>query len=308
VEADVAQEWDGSAQHRPRPVAAPLVDGVAEPVSPNESAARSSGRNARRQGTQMVAAVAGGAGVAAVRVGWFLGRSGLRAARRVPVVDAVEQRAQRLRHAAAAQLLKLLEIPPGALPPAPGRDEHRPVTQDLSADLDPLRTAMTELLDRATDPDRARSRDYLFATLVNQLVPDEARILAQLATGGTYAVVDVVAKQLGRSPSRTVLSNVSTIGIAAGISVPANTPTYVTRLHTLGLIDIEPAGDAVDQLADQFDRLGANPDVRRARGEIDRSRGGSAKVVRQTLRLSSLGREFWTACAPSGTTLARRSG
>jgi hypothetical protein len=284
------------------------LDAVPAPVPPQPRAARGSARSGRQQGAHVVAAVAGGAGVAAVRVGQLLGRSGLRVARRVPVVDAVEQQAQRLRRTAAAQLVKLLEISPGNPPPAPRTEDYRLRTPDAGADLEPLRTAMTELLERSTDPDRTRSRDYLFATLVSQLVPDEARILAQLATGGTYAVVDVVAKQLGRSPSRTVLSNMSTVGAAAGLSAPANTPTYVTRLHSLGLVDIAPAGESADRIADQFDRLGADVDVRRARTEIERSRGGSAKVVRHTLRLSALGREFWSACAPSGSTLGRRSG
>jgi abortive infection alpha-like protein len=314
----VTESGDAAAQHRPRPTPAVADPAAGTPrelrspdvrpaarTAPVRSATRRTGRGRAglagltalprvdaQQSAQVIAA-AGGAVVTAARVGRLLGRSGWRIARQLPVVDAVEQQAHKLRHAAAAELLKLLELPQ-SYGSAPSAEEHRAMllVQDAGGDAEPLRTAMTELLERSTDPDRTRSREYLFGTLVSQLVPDEARILAQLAIGGTYAVVDVVAKQIGRSPSRT----------------PANTPTYVTRLHSLGLVDIDPAGDAVDQLADQFDRLAADPDVRRARSEIDKSRGGSAKVVRRALRLSALGREFWTACAPSGTALARRSG
>lgn len=251
-------------------------------------------------------ATAGSAIVTAARVGRLLGRSGWRIARQLPGVEAVEQQAQRLRHAAAAEVVRVLEIPQTFLGTA-NPDEQRALllVQNAADDREPLRSAMTELLDRSTDPDRTKSREYLFGTIVSQLVPDEARILATLATGGSFALVDVVAKQIGRSSTRTVLSNISTVGRAAGISTPANTPTYIARLRHFGLIEVAPAGD---DLADQFEELNKHPAVRRARGEAGSAKGGSSKLVRRTLRLSAFGQEFWTACAPSRTTLARRSG
>src|SRR5207253_4748762 len=63
---------------------------------------------------------------------------------------------------------------------------------------------------------------------------DEARILAALAEGKRFASVDVVAKHVGRSTTRTVLANASSVGAAANITPARNVPTYLTRLHGFG--------------------------------------------------------------------------
>jgi hypothetical protein len=179
------------------------------------------------------------------------------------------------------------------------------LVQNAGTDAAPLRTAMTELLERSADTSHAKSRDYLFGTIVSQLVPDEARILAALAAGDGFAVVDVVAKQVGRSTTRTLLSNASTIGKAAGISLPMNTPTYLTRLRGFGLIEFGRPGDG---LSAQFDVLTADPAVAAVRAAAERSKHGSTKLIRKSVTLSAFGAEFWAACAPDRTALARRPG
>jgi hypothetical protein len=163
---------------------------------------------------------------------------------------------------------------------------------------------MAELLERSTGADGTRSRDYLFGSIVSQLVPDEARILATLATGERFAVLDVVAK-VGRSTLRPVLSNASTLGRAAGLTEPGSVATYLDRLHGFGLIELSPAGDA--ELTAQFDAVLHDPVVVRAKAAADAGRH-TAKFVRKTAALSPLGREFWAASAPSSPAQDRRSG
>jgi Abortive infection alpha len=252
---------------------------------------------------QMVAA-AGSAIVTAARVGRLLGRSGWRIARQLPGVSTMEQQAQRLRQAAAAEMFRLLEMPQNLFAPATGEEQRvMMLVQNAGTDPEPLRTAMTELLERSADTNHAKSRDYLFGTIVSQLVPDEARILAALAGGTCFAAVDVVAKQVGRSSTRTLLSNASTIGAAAGISLPGNTPTYLTRLRNFGLIDFGRPGDG---LSSQFDALAADPAVAAVRAGVDATKHGSTKLVQKSVKLSSFGAEFWAACAPARLPLAGR--
>ncbi len=303
---------EGDAE-RPRPRPVPPADSRTISASPPRTSRRSRSSRGRGQvarveppGTQVVAA-AGNAIVTVARVGRLLGRSGWRIARQLPGVDVVEAQAQKLRQAATAEMLRMLEVPQSVLASA-STEEQRAVmlVQDAGDDAEPLRSAMTELLQRSTDPDRGKSRDYLFGTIVSQLVPDEARILAALAPGTPYALVDVVAKQLGRSAARTVLADASTVGVAAGISTPANTSTYIARLRTFGLVDIDTVGSDSGDLAPQFDTLETDDAVRAARSEIEQVKFGSARLVRKTLTLSSFGREFWLACAPSPSALARR--
>ncbi len=241
-------------------------------------------------------AATGGAIVTAAKVGRILGRSGWRIARQLPGMTVFEQQAQRMRQLATAELTRLLDVPQGMLGSmSPEEQRALLLVHDGSGDTQPLRSAMSELLDRSSDSSQAQSQDYLFGSIVSQLVPDEARILAALATDKPYAAIDILAKPGGRSGSQqVVLANASTVGAAAGVAVPANTPTYLSRLQSFGLLDFERKSDGLDA---QFDTLLADRMVVTARSEAERL--GNARTVRKVVSLSPLGREFWTACAPS---------
>jgi hypothetical protein len=155
---------------------------------------------------------------------------------------------------------------------------------------------MSELLERSVEADRGTSREYLFGTIISQLVPDEARILAALAEGSPFASVDVVVRQFGRSSGRTVLGNASAVGRAAGVVTPENVPAYVTRLHGFGLIDFGPAEDVLDT---QYDILATDSTVQAAQAGAEARRQGSVRLVRKTIRISRFGQDFWAACDPS---------
>jgi hypothetical protein len=247
-------------------------------------------------------ATAGSAIVTAGRIGRLLGRAGWRIAKQLPGVSVVEQQAQRLRHAAGEELLRLLEVPTHLFGAA-GPEEQRVMMLVRGAQTDPtpLRTAMSELLQRSSEATDSKSRAYLFGTIVSQLVPDEARILAALASGESYAAVDVVAKQVGRPATRRVLGNASTVGAAAGISSVQNTATYLTRLQGLGLVEF---GSAHDSMREQYEALTAGDAVKQARERIETGRLGAARIVRKSVSLSALGRDFWAACAPDRPALA----
>jgi hypothetical protein len=243
-----------------------------------------------------LATTAGSAIVTAARVGRLLGRSGWRIAKQLPGVAVMEHQAQRLRQAAAAEMLRLLEVPQQFFGTAsPEEQRVMMLVQNSDTDPTPLRTAMTELLHRSSVSTDRTSREYLFGTIVSQLVPDEARILAALAEGGSFAAIDVVAKQVGRSTTRTVLANASAVGSSAGVVEPEGTATYLNRLKNFGLVEF---GGAVDGLAAQYTKLAADDTVRAARTSVEKAKLGSAKVVRKSVALSPLGREFWAACAP----------
>lgn len=279
---------DGTARPRPRP----SLDGGRSWRRPSRALALPEPAQ-----TGQVVAAAGGAIVAGAKVGRILGRSAWRIAKQLPGVSAVEQQAQRLRGLAAAELGRLLDAPPERTGAATEEEQRAMLlVQGAAADPEPLRSAMSELLERSAGAADGRSREYLFGTIVSQLVPDEARILAVLAERGTpFPAVDVVSRNVGRSTTRLVLANVSTLGAAAGVAVPADAPTYVGRLHAFGLVEYGPAPD---ELEPAFRLLAEEPAVAAARNRIETAKLGSPRVVRKTVALSPLGREFWTACAP----------
>lgn len=313
---------DATSTARPRPRPAGETDAaLSEARSSYGSAtvgsrpARSSRRSRTRFGGTAIARVepaspaqvvgaAGHALVTAGRVGRLLSRSGMRIARQMPGVALVESQAQRIGLVAASEFNRLLQIPQ-QLTTSPS-DEQRVMTlvQDAHHDPEPLRTAMIELLDRSVLADGERGREYLFGTIVSQLVPDEARMLAALATGRRFAVIDVLSRDGGRNGrTRPVLTNVSTLGAAAGVAVPDSTPTYLSRLQSFGLVEFGPPSD---ELSAQFDSLRGDASVRAARDEIDGGKS-SSKVARKSVRMSPLGREFWQACAPPAPGKARRA-
>lgn len=154
---------------------------------------------------------------------------------------------------------------------------------------EPLRAAMKELLDRSVVFDRERSREYLYATVLRELTPDEARILAVLSVGDAFPAADVVARG-----DRILLRNASTVGTAAGVTLPDEVPSYLTRLAGLGLVDV--TGEDV-ALSSQYEILATDEVVRAALGAVKR-----AKLVRHTVRLSRFGARFWAACDPSART------
>jgi hypothetical protein len=239
---------------------------------------------------------AGSAIVSAARVGRLLGRTGWRLARQLPGISLVEQQAQRLSDAATAELRRLLDVPQQLFTPAGGEDARvMMLVQNASTDAAPLRTAMTELLTRSSGTSAGKSREYLYGTIVSQLVPDEARILAALADGTAFAAVDVIAKHVGRATPRTVLANASSVGTTAGIAHARSSSTYLSRLYSFGLVEFGPARD---ELGAEYDQLAIDDAVQDARVRIERGKLGSVRIVRKSVALSPLGRDFWTACSP----------
>jgi hypothetical protein len=284
-----------------------LIDARPTPAPRPSPRPRQAGQQAQRGALQrvevqpsQVVAAAGSAIVTAARVGRLLGRSGWRIARQLPGARTVEREAQRLQSAALGEARRLLQIPP-ALPGMPTRpasaEEQRAADYIRNADpgTAPLRSAMSELLERSVEATRSDSREYLFGTIISQLVPDEARILAALSDGTRFAAVDVVQKQR-RGKDRVLVAHASAVGRQAGLVSPDNTPTYLGRLHGFGLVEFGPEDES---LRVQYEILATDATVQGARNKIDARRRGAVKLVRKVVQLSTFGRDFWAATDPS---------
>lgn len=262
------------------------------------------GATAARVPPSQLLTAASGAVVTAARLGRLLGRSGWRMARQLPGARAVEAEAKRLQHAAVGEARRVLQGPVttigAGMPVVTGLlspDEQRAVDLVRRAPYDPapLRTAMGELLQRSGEASARDSRDYLYGSIMSQLTPDEARILAALAPGRAFASGHVTLKQWRGEP-RVLLANVSTVGRHAGLTTPGRTPTYLARLAALGLIEFGPEDPA---LASQYDLLATDPAVQAARDGVEPAKRGSVRLARHTVRLSPLGRDFWAAADPA---------
>jgi hypothetical protein len=257
------------------------------------------------QPSQVVAA-AGTAIVTAARVGRILGRSGWRIARQLPGGQTIEREAQRLQQAAVSEARRILQIQQGLAGSTPTGKSATPeeeraayLIQTADPGTAPLRSAMGELLERSVEATRSDTREYLFGTIISQLVPDEARILAALAGGTAFAAGDLVQRSR-RSAPRVLVANASTVGRSAGVVTPDNTPTYLTRLLGFGLIEFGPEDETLDV---QYDMLSTDNVLSNAKRTTERAKqGGAVRLLRKTVRMSSLGSEFWAASDPSSTT------
>ncbi|MCU1681393.1 MAG: hypothetical protein JWQ81_2132 [Amycolatopsis sp.] len=170
---------------------------------------------------------------------------------------------------------------PAVITVVPSRDGHS----------EPLRAAMAELLNRSIGFGRERAKEYLYAIILRQLTPDEARILSALSDGSPFPLIDVAERAGVGGTGRIVLRNASTVGKAAGVSLNDQVPSYLTRLIGLGLADID---EEAPSLETQYEILMTDETVRQAEASIKR-----AKLIRRTVHISRLGAQFWEACDPT---------
>jgi hypothetical protein len=233
-----------------------------------------------------------GAGRAA---GWLF-KAGAGMARRLPGADIAERQLRKLEDTALHEVRKRLDtldgrvgdMAEGPMRWTANEPEGDEIVEVMAFDPldDPLRAAMATLLNRSVSETRKGAEDHLFVGVLRQLTPDEARIVAALSDGTTYPLVHVAERG-----GAIILRNASTVGRAAGVTLPEMTPLYVSRLLAAGVAE---AGDEDPDLATQYDILLTENHVRAAEEQAKR-----VKHLRHTLRMSAYGTRFWRACDPS---------
>lgn len=174
-----------------------------------------------------------------------------------------------------------LAAPPST--PGPRPAESRGRAESPAAILE-------DLLARSVRGNPASGQQDWHLTVLRQLVPDEARILATLAAGEVAPTASVQRRGNGE----TLLAHASLIGRTAAVTLPSRTPSYVSHLLRLGLVELGPEDPAQKS---GYELLLADRAVRDAlrEGELGKL---PAKVVRRTLRLSPSGRELWSVARP----------
>ncbi|QRP46691.1 Abi-alpha family protein [Amycolatopsis sp. FDAARGOS 1241] len=235
--------------------------------------------------------------------GWAA-RAGFGLTRKLPVLDSAERGIRQVERTLLSELRRRLDEVDdpyhAALTAASAM--HRGETNGRVAEPavtlvpgrqheEPLRAAMAELLNHSIGFGRDRAREYFYAIILRQLTPDEARILAALADGSPFPTVDIAERTSLGAAGRIVLRNASTVGKAAGVSLPDQVPGYVTRLIGLGLADLD---EEVPALETQYEILLTDETVREVEKQVKR-----VKVIRRTVHISRLGAQFWQACDPS---------
>jgi hypothetical protein len=154
-----------------------------------------------------------------------------------------------------------------------------------------LRDRGADLLSRSADVSYEEDAHPAYARILDELAPDEARILRFLQTDGSQPAVDVRTAKVPLLSSELVAPGLSMIGAGAGCRYVDRVPAYLNNLYRLGLIwfSREPLEDPL-----RYQVLEAQPEVL----ESMRSAGRGAKTVRRQILLTPFGRDFCRVCLP----------
>ena len=252
-----------------------------------------------------LAALARAVAITGVRAGAWAAVTGVRAGRRaVDVVRHPEhavQLAEDLREAAAAITEALTadeELGRSTSGSGQPHANHslRPVVHAVTEvvhparepdeePLNPLHQAAQELLRQSRDVWTEDRGHPAYARIIEELAPDEARILVLLVRQGPQPTVDVrTGGLLGFTSSSLVAARLTMIGAHAGCRYVERVPSYLNNLQRLGLIwfPMDPLRDPVD-----YQVLEAQPEVVAATASVRRSR-----IVRRSIHLTPFGEDF----------------
>jgi abortive infection alpha-like protein len=155
------------------------------------------------------------------------------------------------------------------------------------------RTALRErgarLLARSAEVGAGEELHPAYARILDNLSPDEARILRLLATRGPQPAIDV--RHGLPLVSELVAPGLNMIGAEAGCRYPDRVAAYLDNLNRLGLIwfSRETLRDV-----NRYQVLEAQPEVLDAM----RGAGRTARTVRRSIHLTPFGGDFCEVCLP----------
>lgn len=163
-------------------------------------------------------------------------------------------------------------------------EEPERVDRELS-----LRERGEELLRRSRDVWSDDEAHPAYGRILDEVAPDEARILLLLLRGGPQPSVDVrTGGPVGMVSSNLLSAGLTMIGPRAGVRHLDEVPAYLNNLHRLGLVWFSR-----EQLENplEYQVVEAQPDVLAAMHSVR-----FARVVRRSIHLTPFGVDFCKTC------------
>ena len=131
-----------------------------------------------------------------------------------------------------------------------------------------------------------------YARILDELTPDEARILRFMALEGRQPSIDVRTHRPLGVGSEVVASGLSMIGLQAGVRDLARTNAGLNNLFRLGLIWF--SREQVDDPT-RYQVVEVQPDVLEALKQA----GRSPKIVYRSIQMTPFGEDFVAECLPT---------
>ncbi|MQY29869.1 hypothetical protein NRB56_54630 [Nocardia sp. RB56] len=157
-----------------------------------------------------------------------------------------------------------------------------------SASLDDLRRRGDALLARSADVYFTEDVHPAYDRILDQIAPDEARILRFMALSGPQPAVDVRTNRPLGIGSELVSGDLTSVPEQAGVRYPDRARLYLINLNRLGLL--VTSHDPV--LLSRYMVLEVQPVVEAALKKA----GRAPKIVRKSLRLTEFGDDFCKTC------------
>jgi Abortive infection alpha len=154
-----------------------------------------------------------------------------------------------------------------------------------------LRERGEELLRRSADVNFDEGSHPAYARILDDLAPDEARILRMLADQGPQPSIDVRSGLMPlKSTSELIAAGLNMIGSEAGCRHLEDVPAYLNNLFRLGLIWFSSESLPDPQ---RYQVLEAQPEVAHAL-----EAAGHTRTVRRSIHLTPFGADFCSLCLP----------
>lgn len=152
-----------------------------------------------------------------------------------------------------------------------------------------LRERGNDLLEKSRDVWNTDQGHPAYGRILEQLAPDEARILMLLLKGGPQPSVDVrTGGPIGMVNSHLIAPGLNMVGARAGARYVDQVPSFLNNLFRLGLIwfSRESLRDPLE-----YQVVEAQPQVLEAMHSVK-----FAKVVRRSIHLTPFGEDFCKTC------------
>lgn len=190
---------------------------------------------------------------------------------------------------AALELLGLRPEPEVHVHAAPERASSR---RRRVVSVRELRARGADLLYDAADVWYEDDAHPAYARILDELSPDEARILRLLADEGAQPAIDVRTNRPLGVGSELVSGGLSMIGLQAGVRHPERTRAHLNNLYRLGLVWFSR-----EEVADpgRYQVVEVQPEVL----EVLKGAGRSPKIVRRSIHLTPFGEDFCEVCLPA---------
>jgi Abortive infection alpha len=171
------------------------------------------------------------------------------------------------------------------------RAEEAMSDRDGSATAEALRDRGAELLALSADVSFEEDTHPAYARILDQLAPDEARILRMLHSEGPQPAVDVRTGGPLTVRSQLVAPGLTMIAEEAGCRHKERVRSYLNNVYRLGLVWF--SREELEELS-RYQVLEAQPEV----AEALEKAGRGAKTVRRSIHLTPFGEDFCEVCMP----------